>query len=125
MFDMSGATMANMDVAGMRSVLGLLSTHYVERLAALYFYDPPRVFFGLWNASKHLVPEVGGLFRVGGVSVFFCFARGRAARRRQRAEAPAPAPGQRSRAPPSHPPPTPSPAPSPRRHPRRPPPPPR
>jgi len=58
MFDMTGGAMANMDVAGMRSILGLLSTHYVERLSALYFYDPPRIFFGLWNASKHLVPEV-------------------------------------------------------------------
>lgn len=58
LFDMGGASMANMDVATMRSILSLLSVHYVERLACLYFYDPPRIFHGLWNASRHLVPEV-------------------------------------------------------------------
>jgi hypothetical protein len=60
MFDMTGGSMANMDVAGMKTILGLLSVHYVERLSAFYFYNPPRVFWGLWGASKHLLPEVGG-----------------------------------------------------------------
>jgi hypothetical protein len=47
-----------MDVPCMRSILGLLSNHYVERLSAMYFFNPPRIFFGLWSASKHLVHEV-------------------------------------------------------------------
>ena len=42
----------------MKTIIGLLSTHYVERLAAFYFFDPPRVFWGLWAASKGLLPEV-------------------------------------------------------------------
>lgn len=58
MFDMTDCSMANMDVPCMKSILGLLSTHYVERLSAMYFFNPPRIFFGLWNASKHLVHEV-------------------------------------------------------------------
>ena len=44
----------------MKTILGLLSTHYVERLSTFYFYNPPRVFWGLWTASKHLLPEVRG-----------------------------------------------------------------
>lgn len=59
MFDMTGGSMANMDVPCMKTILGLLSTHYVERLSTFYFYNPPRVFWGLWTASKHLLPEVG------------------------------------------------------------------
>ncbi|KAI8463544.1 MAG: CRAL-TRIO domain-containing protein [Monoraphidium minutum] len=57
-FDMTGGCMANMDVAGMKTILGLLSTHYVERLSSFYFYNPPTIFWGLWAASKHLLPEV-------------------------------------------------------------------
>jgi hypothetical protein len=37
---------------------GLLGQHYVERLDALYFYNPPSVFWGLWNSLKGLMPEV-------------------------------------------------------------------
>lgn len=37
---------------------GLLGQHYVERLDALYFYNPPSVFWGLWNSLKGLLPEV-------------------------------------------------------------------
>lgn len=39
-------------------VQGLLGQHYVERLDALYFYNPPSVFWGLWNSLKGLLPEV-------------------------------------------------------------------
>lgn len=37
---------------------GLLGQHYVERLDAMYFYNPPSVFWGLWNSLKGLLPEV-------------------------------------------------------------------
>lgn len=30
----------------------------MERLDALYFYNPPSVFWGLWNSLKGLLPEV-------------------------------------------------------------------
>jgi len=60
MFDLSNCSLSNMDAAVMNNILGVLSTHYVERLSVLYFYNPPSLFWGLWNASKHLLPEVGG-----------------------------------------------------------------
>jgi hypothetical protein len=60
MFDFGGSSYANMDASAMKGVLAVLAAHYVERLAALYFFDPPRIFHALWNASKHLVHEVRG-----------------------------------------------------------------
>lgn len=58
MFDMTDCSMANMDVACMRMILTMLGQHYVERLSAMYFYNPPLVFWGLWNSMKGLLPEV-------------------------------------------------------------------
>jgi len=37
---------------------GLLGEHYVERLDTLFFYNPPSVFWGLWNTLKAVLPEV-------------------------------------------------------------------
>lgn len=39
-------------------ILQILSVHYVERLSILYFYNPPALFWAIWNASKNLLPEV-------------------------------------------------------------------
>ncbi|GBF90145.1 hypothetical protein Rsub_03278 [Raphidocelis subcapitata] len=58
MFDLTGCSYQNMDAAVMRNILGILSTHYVERLSVLYFYNPPSLFFTLWNSMKGLLPEV-------------------------------------------------------------------
>lgn len=58
MFDLTDCSLANMDAAVMQQILGLLSTHYVERLSVMYFYNPPALFWGLWEASKPLLPKV-------------------------------------------------------------------
>ncbi|KIY96960.1 hypothetical protein MNEG_11003 [Monoraphidium neglectum] len=58
MFDMTGCALANLDAATMTNLLGMLGVHYVERLSAMYLYNPPSVFWALWNASKPLLPEV-------------------------------------------------------------------
>lgn len=58
MFDMTSCSMANMDVSCMKDILGLLSAHYVECLSAMYIYNPPLVFWGLWNTFKVLLPPV-------------------------------------------------------------------
>jgi len=57
LFDLTGATLQNMDVACMRHVIGTLNAHSVERMAAMYFYNPPSVFWGLWRALSPLLPE--------------------------------------------------------------------
>lgn len=58
MFDMTGCSMSNMDMPCMTNILALLGNHYVERLSAMYFYNPPRIFWGLWNAGRAIMPEV-------------------------------------------------------------------
>jgi hypothetical protein len=58
MFDMTGCSYSNLDVAVMGVVLRMLGEHYVERLSAMWFYNPPMVFWGLWNSMKGLLPEV-------------------------------------------------------------------
>ncbi|KAI8463513.1 MAG: CRAL-TRIO domain-containing protein [Monoraphidium minutum] len=58
MFDMTGCALANLDASTMSALLGMLGVHYVERLSAMYLYNPPGVFWALWNASKALLPEV-------------------------------------------------------------------
>eukprot|EP00775_Hariotina_reticulata_P003639 gene3639-3900_t len=58
MFDMTGCSMANLDVPCMRMILGLLNQHYVETLSVMYFYNPPLVFWGIWNTFKGLIPPV-------------------------------------------------------------------
>jgi hypothetical protein len=37
---------------------GLLNQHYVETLSVMYFYNPPLVFWGIWNTFKGLIPPV-------------------------------------------------------------------
>ena len=58
MFDMTGCSYSNLDVAVMGMVLRMLGDHYVERLSQMWFYNPPMVFWGLWNSMKGLLPEV-------------------------------------------------------------------
>lgn len=55
-FDLTGATYANLDAACMRYVIGCLNAHSVERMQTLFFYNPPAVFFGLWRALSPLLP---------------------------------------------------------------------
>jgi hypothetical protein len=68
MFDLSNCSLSNMDAAVMGKILGILGTHYVERLSVLYFYNPPALFWGLWNSTKHLLPEVRLVERGGGAA---------------------------------------------------------
>ena len=55
-FDLTGASYANLDAGCMRYVIGCLNAHSVERMQTLYFYNPPAVFFGLWKALAPLLP---------------------------------------------------------------------
>lgn len=55
-FDLTGASYANLDASCMRYVIGCLNAHSVERMQTLYFYNPPAIFFGLWRALAPLLP---------------------------------------------------------------------
>eukprot|EP00878_Enallax_costatus_P011744 GHUV01012260.1.p1 GENE.GHUV01012260.1~~GHUV01012260.1.p1 ORF type:complete len:378 (+),score=86.82 GHUV01012260.1:214-1347(+) len=57
MFDLTDAGLANLDFAGLRLVLDTLTSHYVEVLDVMIMYNPPLVFWGLWNSFKVLLPE--------------------------------------------------------------------
>lgn len=58
MYDLTGCGIANLDVTAFKDVLILMNTHYVERLSAMYFYNPPAIFWGLWNTFKGLLRPV-------------------------------------------------------------------
>lgn len=55
LFDLSGLSLNNLDVGGLRAVFETLQQHYPERLAALYFLNAPLLFWGLWKLVCPLV----------------------------------------------------------------------
>lgn len=55
LFDLSGLSLNNLDVGGLRAVFETLQQHYPERLAALYFINAPLIFWGLWKLVSPLV----------------------------------------------------------------------
>lgn len=56
--DLSGIGTTNLDVTAMKAIFSLLGRHYVERLGAMYFYNPPYIFWGAWNTLSGLLPPV-------------------------------------------------------------------
>jgi hypothetical protein len=54
-FDLTNGAQS-LDMACLRMILGMLSLHYVERMEGLYFYNPPLLFWGLWHATRPLLP---------------------------------------------------------------------
>ncbi len=58
LFDLTDAGLFNMDIPTIKEVFRMLNIHYVERMGAMYFYNPPYLFWGLWNSLKGLLPEV-------------------------------------------------------------------
>ena len=57
-FDLRGASMENMDVAGLKQIFGLLQSHFPERLARMVFLDPPVIFWGVWRVVSPFVDPV-------------------------------------------------------------------
>jgi len=57
-FDLRGASMDNMDVAGLKQIFGLLQSHFPERLGRMIFLDPPVIFWGVWRVVSPFVDPV-------------------------------------------------------------------
>lgn len=57
-FDLRGASMDNMDVAGLKQIFGLLQSHFPERLGRMVFLDPPVIFWGVWRVVSPFVDPV-------------------------------------------------------------------
>ena len=57
-FDLRGASMENMDVAGLKQIFGLLQSHFPERLGRMVFLDPPVIFWGVWRVVIPFVDPV-------------------------------------------------------------------
>ena len=57
-FDLRGASMENMDVAGLKQIFGLLQSHFPERLGRMVFLDPPVIFWGVWRVVSPFVDPV-------------------------------------------------------------------
>lgn len=55
LFDLSGLSINNLDVGGLRAVFETLQHHYPEHLGALYFINAPLIFWGLWKIVGPLV----------------------------------------------------------------------
>ncbi|GFH29660.1 CRAL-TRIO domain-containing protein [Haematococcus lacustris] len=58
LLDLTDMAMVSMDVQAIKTLLTLLGEHYVERLGALIFWNPPLIFWGVWNSLSPLLPEV-------------------------------------------------------------------
>ncbi|KAG1681368.1 hypothetical protein FOA52_007416 [Chlamydomonas sp. UWO 241] len=46
---LTGMTMSNYDVTGLRAIFDALANHYPERLHRLYLYNAPTLFYALWR----------------------------------------------------------------------------
>eukprot|EP00878_Enallax_costatus_P012102 GHUV01012635.1.p1 GENE.GHUV01012635.1~~GHUV01012635.1.p1 ORF type:complete len:374 (+),score=103.09 GHUV01012635.1:242-1363(+) len=57
MLDLSDCGLANLDFQALKVILDTLTSHYVEVLDVMIMYNPPLVFWGLWNSFKVLLPE--------------------------------------------------------------------
>ncbi len=55
LFDLSGLSINNLDVGGLRAVFETLQHHYPEHLGSLYFINAPLIFWGLWKIVGPLV----------------------------------------------------------------------
>ncbi|KAL6752508.1 hypothetical protein V8C86DRAFT_3029481 [Haematococcus lacustris] len=56
LLDLTDMAMVSMDVQAIRTLFNLLGDHYVERLGCMVFWNPPKIFWGAWNALKPMLP---------------------------------------------------------------------
>jgi len=57
LLDLTDMGALSMDIQAIKTLFALLGEHYVERLGAMYFYNPPYIFWGAWNTLSPLLPE--------------------------------------------------------------------
>lgn len=57
LLDLTDMGALSMDIQAIKTLFQLLGEHYVERLGAMYFYNPPYIFWGAWNTLSPLLPE--------------------------------------------------------------------
>eukprot|EP00199_Chlamydomonas_sp_CCMP681_P007094 CAMPEP_0119106252 /NCGR_PEP_ID=MMETSP1180-20130426/3997_1 /TAXON_ID=3052 ORGANISM="Chlamydomonas cf sp, Strain CCMP681" /NCGR_SAMPLE_ID=MMETSP1180 /ASSEMBLY_ACC=CAM_ASM_000741 /LENGTH=268 /DNA_ID=CAMNT_0007091539 /DNA_START=84 /DNA_END=890 /DNA_ORIENTATION=+ len=57
LLDLTDMGAVSMDIAAIKTLFQLLGEHYVERLGAMYFWNPSYLFWGAWNTLSPLLPE--------------------------------------------------------------------
>ncbi|KAA0036232.1 hypothetical protein IC582_018429 [Cucumis melo] len=61
LIDFTGFTMnTNISVKAARGIINILQSHYPERLAISFLYNPPRIFQAFWKAIRYFIdPKTG------------------------------------------------------------------
>ncbi|GME70548.1 unnamed protein product [Ambrosiozyma monospora] len=58
LFDLTGFTMASMDYAAVKFIIGAFEAHYPESLGVLFIHKAPWLFSGIWNIVKNWLDPV-------------------------------------------------------------------